>query len=101
MNNPLLWEPQNDINKFVFKTLTENQPPADLEVLEEAVKDYIEIVSQSSNGATGDRKKSKNHNFETDADAVTLTILVETAALVLSGQLEKLKQLEESEKENK
>lgn len=98
-DKPLLWEPKNPINQFVFKSITENQYPADLDLLEESVKNYIEMVSQTTNGV-GSRKTKYTHNFETDVDPTILTILCEASLLVLSGQLDKLRELEKQDGSN-
>lgn len=92
-DDKLLWEPKNPVNQFVFSSLSKAQPPADLDILEEAVKDYIAIASQSDNGL-GNRGKKDSYNFETDIDTTVFTILCEASALVLSGQLDKLRELE-------
>lgn len=89
-----LWKPKNPINQFIWKGLTRKQPEANLDLLEEAVRDYIAICSQTSDG-TGNKKTKHSYDFTTDLDMTVLTILLETTALVLSGQLDKLRELED------
>lgn len=93
MSEPILWDPDNTVNKFMWQTMIDHPHEPNLELLEESVYQYIHAVCQSDNGTgSKSRKNKKKVPFETDLDAVIVTILLESAELVLSGKLDKLKE---------
>ncbi len=81
--------PANGIKDLMWTFLMDHGQKANIPRLKEYVYDLIQMTTQKTAGQDG-YKKSSHINFD-ELDMTMMSIVIEATALVLSGELDKLK----------
>lgn len=90
------FNPANSLKDAMWSFLMDKGQKANVPALKEYVYDLIQITTQKDAGQRGNRK---NIDWK-ELDMIVWSIVCEATALVLSGDLDGLEKLQESEESN-
>ena len=85
--------PADNIKDMMWSFLMTHGQKANIPALKEYVYDLIQATTQKTAG----QRKNKDFDWSNN-DMLLMSIVIEATALVLSGELDKLTEVEESEK---